>query len=278
MSLFDAFLNKKIDDALLEDIESILISSDLGLPITEKIINDIKKVKIEKIATMDDIKPIIAKHIKKYIKNVGKKLTLNDDKKPNVFMFIGINASGKTTIIGKYANQLKKEGKKVLIAACDTFRAGAVQQIDEWCKKVKVDIVKPEKDKQDPASVVYKSLEKAKKENYDVLLIDTAGRMQNNVNLINELKKIERVVKLDEIILVLDATIGQNALKQVETFGMAVNISGLVMNKLDGTAKGGILVPISEKFNKPVYFCGMGEGIEDLKEFDADIYIEKILK
>ncbi|GMO56096.1 MAG: hypothetical protein Ta2D_00330 [Rickettsiales bacterium] len=274
VNLFNTFLNRKIDDDLLDEIEANLISADLGVVFTTQIVNEMRKTKFNKIATMDDIKPILEKHIKEYIKNTAKTLQVKNGL--NVFVFIGINAAGKTTIIGKYANKLRHGGKKVLISACDTFRAGAVKQIEEWAKRANVDIVKAEKEGQDPTSVAYKGLEKAKAENYDVLLIDTAGRMQNNINLIDELKKIERIIKPDETILVLDATIGQNALKQVETFSKAVNVSGLVMNKMEGTAKGGILVPIAEKFNKPVYFCGIGEGIGDIREFDVEWYINRI--
>ena len=199
-------------------------------------------------------------------------------------MFVGVNGVGKTTVIGKIAKKLKEEGKKVLISACDTFRAGAVEQLEVWCKNIGVDIVKAEKEGMDPSSVAYKSLEKAKKENYDVLLIDTAGRMQNNINLMQELQKIERVLKkldekgADETILVLDASIGQNAKKQVEIFNKMLNISGIIMNKMDGTAKGGILVPIVHEFKKPIYAIGIGEGVDDLQEFNADNYIKSLLK
>ena len=199
-------------------------------------------------------------------------------------MFVGVNGVGKTTVIGKIAKKLKDDGKKVLIGACDTFRAGAVDQLQKWCENCAVDMVQADKEGMDPSAVAYRALEKAKKENYDVLLLDTAGRMQNNVNLMQELQKIERVLKkidekgIDENILVLDASIGQNAKKQVEIFNKMLNISGLIMNKMDGTAKGGILVAIANEFKKPIYAIGVGEGINDLQEFKADDYINSLLK
>lgn len=282
--LFSIFSGKKIDDELLEELEELLIASDLGIDITNKVINEIKKNKYSKSSTTEDIKLILSKHIKEFLHNSEKQLVIDEKRKPYILMFVGINGVGKTTVIGKIAKKLKEEGKKVLIAACDTFRAGAVEQLELWCDKVGVEIVKAEKTGMDPSSVAYRALEKAKNENYDVLLVDTAGRMQNNINLMNELQKIERVLKklddkgIDETILVLDATIGQNAKKQVEIFNKMLNVSGLIMNKMDGTAKGGILVSIVHEFKKPIYAIGIGEGVDDLQEFNADDYIKSLLK
>lgn len=282
--LFSIFSGKKIDDELLEELEELLIASDLGIDITNKVIGELKKNKYSKSSTTEDIKLILSKHIKEFLHNSEKQLVIDEKRKPYILMFVGINGVGKTTVIGKIAKKLKEEGKKVLIAACDTFRAGAVEQLELWCDKVGVEIVKAEKTGMDPSSVAYRALEKAKNENYDVLLVDTAGRMQNNINLMNELQKIERVLKkldekgVDETILVLDATIGQNAKKQVEIFNKMLNVSGLIMNKMDGTAKGGILVPIVHDYKKPIYAIGIGEGVDDLQEFNADDYIKSLLK
>ena len=282
--LFSIFSGKKIDDELLEELEELLIASDLGIDITNKVIGELKKNKYSKSSTTEDIKLILSKHIKEFLHNSEKQLVIDEKRKPYILMFVGINGVGKTTVIGKIAKKLKEEGKKVLIAACDTFRAGAVEQLELWCDKVGVDIIKAEKEGMDPSSVAYRALEKAKNENYDVLLVDTAGRMQNNINLMNELQKIERVLKklddkgVDETILVLDATIGQNAKKQVEIFNKMLNVSGLIMNKMDGTAKGGILVSIVHEFKKPIYAIGIGEGVDDLQEFNADDYIKSLLK
>ena len=282
--LFSIFTGKKIDEELLEELEELLISSDLGIDITNKVISEVRRNKYSKSLTTEDIKIVLSKYIKEFLHNSERSLSISDNRHPYILMFVGVNGVGKTTVIGKIAKKLKEECKKVLISACDTFRAGAVEQLEVWCKNIGVDIVKAEKEGMDPSSVAYKSLEKAKKENYDVLLIDTAGRMQNNINLMQELQKIERVLKkldekgADETILVLDASIGQNAKKQVEIFNKMLNISGIIMNKMDGTAKGGILVPIVHEFKKPIYAIGIGEGVDDLQEFNADNYIKSLLK
>ncbi len=282
--LFSIFTGKKIDDNLLDELEELLITSDLGINITNKILNEVKKNKYTKTVSSDDIKNLIFKHLMEFLHGTEKKLDINPQRKPHIIMFVGVNGVGKTTVIGKIAKKLKSEGKKVLISACDTFRAGAVEQLEKWSENSGVEMVQAEKEGTDPSAIAYKALEKAKKENYDVLLIDTAGRMQNNVNLMQELQKIERVIKkldnkgIDDVVLVLDATIGQNAKKQVELFNKTVNISGLIMNKMDGTAKGGILISIAEEFKKPVYAIGIGEGIDDLQEFKAENYVKSLLK
>lgn len=282
--LFSIFTGKKIDENILEELEELLITSDLGIEITNKILNELRKNKYNKVSTVDDVKFILSKYLKEFLFNSEKQLVIDSSRKPYILMFVGVNGAGKTTVIGKIAKKLKSEGKKVLIGACDTFRAGATEQLKKWCDVCGVEMVQAEKEAMDPSAVAYKSLEKAKKEDYDVLLLDTAGRMQNNINLMNELQKIERVLKkidekgIDENILVLDATIGQNAKKQVEIFSKTLNISGLIMNKMDGTAKGGILVSIANYFKKPIYAIGVGEGIDDLKEFKIDDYISSLLK
>ncbi|HSQ97323.1 MAG TPA: signal recognition particle-docking protein FtsY [Rickettsiales bacterium] len=282
--LFSIFTGKKIDDSLLEELEELLITSDLGINITNKILSEIKKNKYTKTVDSNDIKNIISKYLLEFLHASEKKLDINPNRKPHIIMFVGVNGVGKTTVIGKIAKKLKLEGKKVLISACDTFRAGAVEQLEKWSKDSNVDMVQAEKEGTDPSAVAYKALEKAKKENYDVLLIDTAGRMQNNINLMHELEKIDRVIKkldekgVDDVILVLDATVGQNTKKQVELFNKTINISGLIMNKMDGTAKGGILVSIVNEFKKPIYAIGIGEGIDDLQEFNKENFVNSLLK
>ena len=282
--LFSIFTGKKIDDSILEELENLLISSDLGFNVTDKILTEIKKNKYNKLVNIEDIKNIIAKYIKTILLNSEKDLKVKENKKPYIMMFIGVNGVGKTTIIGKIAKNLREDGKKVLIGACDTFRAGAVEQLEKWANDSKVEIIKSEKEGADPSSIAYQATEKAKKENYDVLLLDTAGRMQNNVNLMSELEKISRVVKkvnetdIDENILVLDATTGQNTKKQVEIFNKKMNISGIIMNKMDGTSKGGILVSIYDEYKKPIYAIGVGEKIDDLQKFNVDDYVNNLLK
>jgi len=282
--LFSIFTGKKINDELLEELEELLITSDLGVDITNKVLSEIRKNKYSKVSTIEDVKLILSKYIKEFLHNSEKKLDIDPDRKPYILLFVGVNGVGKTTVIGKIAKRLKDEGKKVLIGACDTFRAGAVEQLSKWCAASDVEMVKAEKEGMDPSAVAYKALEKAKKDKFDVLLLDTAGRMQNNTNLMLELQKIDRVLKkidekgVDEAILVLDATIGQNAKKQVEMFSKILPVSGLIMNKMDGTAKGGILVAIVHEFKKPIYAIGVGEGIDDLREFNSDNYIKSLLK
>lgn len=278
------FTGRKLDDNLLDELEELLISSDISVYIVNDIINFLRNNKFDKEITIDDVKTIIYGKLSKIFSSVPNSDCINFDKKPYVTLFLGVNGSGKTTFIGKLANKLVKNNKKVLMAACDTFRAGASEQLDVWAKKSNCDIVLPEKEKQDPASVAFKAYNKAKDENYDVLLIDTAGRLQNNVNLMNELFKISNVLnKIDEDIphkkfLVLDATIGQNSNSQIKLFNEAVHIDGIIMNKLDGTAKGGCLASIVNEFKKPVVAIGVGEGMEDIENFDYDNYLRNLLE
>jgi len=278
------FTGKKLNEELLEDLEDLLITSDLSFNIVYDIIKKLRKNKYNKDTKLEDVKEIIAEELLLILKDYEKPLNIDYSKSPFVIMFVGVNGAGKTTAIGKIAYKLNSEGKKVLISACDTFRAGAVAQLEVWAEHSGADFVKAEKDGGDPASVAYKALKKAKDENYDVLLIDTAGRLQNNINLMEELSKIVKVLKkLDEsipneTIMVLDATIGQNSKRQLEVFSKAVDINGIIMNKLDGTAKGGILVSTVNEFKKPIYAIGIGEGIEDLREFNAKEFVEGLLK
>ena len=216
-----------------------------------------------------------------YVNNGVLKSKINySEEGPTVILFIGVNGVGKTTSIGKIANKLKKEGKKVLLVAGDTFRAGAIEQIEEWGKRTDIDVVSTKS--KDPSAAVYDGVDKGIKENYDVILIDTAGRLQNKDNLMEELKKIVRVMKKidenvpNEVMLVLDATTGQNAVSQMKIFGQAVNVTGLCLTKLDGTAKGGVVFALADKFKVPLRYVGIGEKSEDLREFDIDSFVDAL--
>jgi len=275
---------KQLDDQLLTELEDLLIESDIGAQIVTGLINNIKKNKYHKSVTIEDIKQDIGNELYKNLQQYEKSLEINPNHKPHTILFIGVNGVGKTTVIGKIAKRLSDQGKKVMIAACDTFRAGAVEQLKIWAERAKCPITQAEKENQDPASVAYQALEKAKKEKFDVLLIDTAGRLQNKTNLMDELKKIVRVMKkLDEdtpndTIIVLDAAIGQNSKRQIELFKEAINVDGIIMTKLDGSAKGGILSSIVNEYKIPVYGIGVGEKIEDLKDFNAQEFLHSLLE
>lgn len=276
------FSGKKLNKEIIEDLESLLISSDISINIVNNIIDFLLKNKFEKEINIKDVKEIIFKKFF-YILNEVHNNYIVFDTKPYVMMFLGVNGSGKTTIIGKLANELKKENKKVLLAACDTFRAGAAEQLNILGDRAGVDIIQAEKQNEDPASVAYKAFQKAKKEDYDILLIDTAGRLQNNINLMTELSKVEKVLKKidknipNKNILVLDATIGQNSIKQFDLFQKYVNIDGVIMNKMDSTSKGGILISIIDKFKKPIYAIGTGEKIDNIKNFDTEEFLKNLL-
>ena len=272
--------HNKIDDSYYEELEDILIMADIGVNTVMMLIDKLKsRVKKENITSLEDLKEIIVDEM--FIIYVNNEVIVNkinlSENGPSVVLFVGVNGVGKTTTIGKLAHKFKSEGKKVLLIAGDTFRAGAVEQLVEWSKKTNTDIVY--KENADPASVMYDGLEKAVKESYDIVLIDTAGRLQNKVNLMNELDKVNKVIgKIipdapHETLLVIDATTGQNGISQAESFKKITNITGIVLTKLDGTAKGGIVLAIKEKVGIPVKFIGLGEGKEDLKVFDIEKYI-----
>ncbi len=278
--LSSIFTGKKLDEEMIEELENILITSDININIVNNITNFLRKNKYDKNVSIDDVKTIIFNEINKIFSTI-KSDSIVLDKKPYVIMFSGVNGSGKTTIIGKIANKYKKQGKKVLLGACDTFRAGAVEQLNEWKNKANVDIITEEK--ADPASIAYKAYNKAKNEDYNLLLIDTAGRLQNNTNLMAELSKIQNVLKkIDDSlphksIIVLDATTGQNAIKQMELFSKAINIDSIIINKMDGTSKGGVLVSIIDQFKKPIIAVGVGEKIEDIEDFDNEKFIKNLI-
>ncbi len=277
--------HKIVDDEYFENLEEILIMSDIGVNTVMEIIDRLKKrVKKENIKTSDELKDIIVDEM--FIIYVDGDIITNKinyaDNGPTVILFVGVNGAGKTTTIGKIAYKLKEEGKKVLMVAGDTFRAGAIEQLDEWAKKIGVDIVS--KENADPVSVMYDGILKAKEENYDVILIDTAGRLQNKIGLMKELEKVNKVIgKLienapHETLLVIDATTGQNGISQAKNFKEITNITGIVLTKLDGTAKGGIVLAIKEETKIPVKYVGLGEKKEDLRVFDIEKYIYGLFK
>ena len=269
----------KVDEDLLEELEELLIMSDVGVGATEEIMDrlrdDVKDGRLkEKDQVIDALKEILADMI-----GEGGELDLSGS--PTIILVIGVNGAGKTTSIGKISNRLIKKGKKVVVAAADTFRAAAIDQLAVWCERSGADIVK-QNEGSDPAAVVFDAIAYAKKRSADVLIIDTAGRLHNKVNLMNELAKINRVIERElpdasrENLLVLDATTGQNAVLQAKEFKNAASITGLVLNKLDGTAKGGIVLSIKRELGIPVKFIGVGEKIDDMQEFDADEFVSAL--
>lgn len=279
--------HNEIDEEFFEKLEEILIMSDISVSMVYIIIDEIKKeVKKENISDKNLIGEIIADKMFTIYANqsiVNTKLNL-DNEGLNVILMVGVNGSGKTTSIAKIANKLKNEGKKIILAAGDTFRAGAVEQLKVWAQRLDIEIVVPEKEGSDPASVVYKALEKAKEDNYDVLIVDTAGRLQNKINLMNELSKINKIIEKfvpnapHESLLVLDATTGQNGVLQAQAFKEVTPISGIVLTKMDGTSNGGIILTIKDKLNIDVKLIGLGEKMDDLQEFDLDAYIYGLMK
>lgn len=269
-SIFKSFA--KVDDDLFDELEELLISADIGVSTTEKILDELRDTVIDnKIKEPELVKEELYSILKRMI---GDHEPLNLSTKPSVILVIGVNGVGKTTSIGKIANDLKHKGKKVVVAAADTFRAAAAEQLTVWCDRAGVDIIKQGAGA-DPASVVYDAISAVKSRNADVLIIDTAGRLHNKKNLMDELAKIDRVINRElpdaakETLLVLDATTGQNAVYQAKEFKEASKITGLVLTKLDGTAKGGIIISIRQELGMPVKFIGVGEQIDDMKPFDA---------
>tara|TARA_B110000259_G_scaffold27023_1_gene28348 strand:- start:221 stop:1123 length:903 start_codon:yes stop_codon:yes gene_type:complete len=274
------FSSKKLEREQIEELEDLFISADVGTEFTAKIINSISKSKFNKNINFEEVKKILSEQISKLLTPVEKKLEIKSDQKPYIIVFNGVNGAGKTTTIGKISHLLKNEGKKILIASCDTFRAAANEQLKVWAERSGSEVVEASKDGEDPSAVAFRSVKKAIDENFDVLLIDTAGRLQNKKGLMEELAKINRIIKKaggkdsDENILVIDARNGQNIINQISIFDKYINITGLVITKLDGTAKGGILLAITEKFSKPIYAVGVGEKVEDLREFNAKEFAE----
>jgi fused signal recognition particle receptor len=277
------FTHKKLDLATLEDLEDLLLTSDIGTKTANKIILDLKTKKFNKEISAKEIKEFLSDEIAQILLPCQKTLQINSNFTPQVIVINGVNGAGKSTTIGKIAKNISDDGKKVMIAACDTFRAAAIEQLRIWANRANCKIIEPLKEGEDPASVAHRAFVEAKMQGIDVLLIDTAGRLQNKQNLMDELKKINQVLKkIDssaphENILILDATNGQNAKSQLEIFDKIVNISGIIITKLDGTAKGGILAALTEQFHKPIYAIGVGEKIEDLQEFDAKNFAKNLI-
>ena len=281
LNIINTFKTKKVDTNTLEELESILISSDISLDVVNKLINSVKRINSSDNDLTKTVFETLAKNIEEILSQRQKNLLDNERKINKIILFIGVNGSGKTTTLGKIANKILYN-KKILIAACDTFRAAAVEQLETWSKENMNDFIYGDLN-QDPASVAYKACKKFKDERYDYLLIDTAGRLSNNKNLIDELVKLKNVVKkFDEdfdieTVLVLDGTNGSNMIKQAEIFGNALEVSSLIITKLDGTAKGGALISIANKYEIPISYVGLGEKIEDLVEFDSKQFSRSIL-
>ncbi|MCZ2327920.1 signal recognition particle-docking protein FtsY [Bartonella sp. F02] len=280
-SISSLFIKQKLDEDTLQKLEDILIQSDLGLETTTRIIDALASDRYEKNLSSHDIHTIVANEIKKVLEPVAIPLELDLNHKPHVILLVGVNGTGKTTTIGKLAAKLIAGGLKVTLAAGDTFRAAAIEQLHIWGKRTGAPVIST-KLGADAASLAFDAYEQAKKTNSDVLIIDTAGRLQNKTELMDELAKIIRVLKKQNpqaphtVLQTLDATTGQNALNQVDIFGNIANVNGLVMTKLDGSARGGILVAIAAKFKLPVYFIGIGENIEDLEPFSASDFADAI--
>ena len=279
-SFDNVFTPSEIDDDFYEELEELLIMSDMGVATTEKVIDDLKdKVKEQHIKSASQCKSVLMESIK-------DQMTLSEDaydfeNGKAVILVIGVNGVGKTTSIGKLAHIYKSEGKKVMMAAADTFRAAAGEQLTEWANRAGVDIIRGA-DGQDPASVVFDALKSAKARNIDILICDTAGRLHNKKNLMEELKKIHRIIDKEypeavrQTLVVIDGTTGQNALMQAREFHEAAEATGIIMTKLDGTAKGGIAVAVQSELNIPVKYIGVGEGIDDLQRFDPDAFVDAL--
>lgn len=269
------FTKRKLDDATLEELEELLIQADLGPATAAKLTAELARTRFGKEVSGDEVRRALADHVAQILRPVAKPLALTPDHRPQVVLVVGVNGTGKTTTIGKLAKQWREDGRSVMIAAGDTFRAAAVHQLQVWGERSGCPVVTANPGA-DAAGLAFDALTRAKAEGRDVLLIDTAGRLQNKDNLMAELAKIIRVIKkIDpsaphDVLLVLDATTGQNAHSQVEVFRDMVAVTGLILTKLDGSARGGVLVALAERFGLPVHAIGVGEGIDDLKPFDPD--------
>jgi len=278
-NVFKSF--KKVDEDFLDELEEILIMSDIGMDTSIKIINNLRtRIKKEKIQDEEDVKKALREEMQKILDIIDISLHLNT--KPSVILVVGVNGVGKTTSIGKMANRLAKDGKKVVVAAADTFRAAAVEQLEIWAKRAGADIVKREEGV-DPASVVYDAIKITREKNADILIVDTAGRLHNKKYLMDELNKIQKVINKEmaeadkEVLLVIDGATGQNAISQVKAFKEETNLTGLVITKLDGTAKGGVAIGIVEENQIPIKFIGVGEQIDDMEIFNSEDFVKAII-
>ena len=282
--LRDIIIKKEIDDKTLDQVEEYLIESDVGVVAASEIKEIISTEKIDpKKDTLNEVNIILKKYIIELMKPLEKINFFNKNESLKILLISGVNGVGKTTTIGKIGKILKSNNNKILFSACDTFRAAAIEQLENWAKKIDVEIIKSSQGS-DPASVAYKAIDTAKKNNFNYVLIDTAGRLQNKKNLMDEYKKIANVAKkIDEkapheVILILDATTGQNVLNQVEEFNKIIPVTGLVMTKLDGTAKGGILIAVAKKYKLPMIALGLGEKEDDLQIFDAEKFANAFIE
>ncbi|MBV1757272.1 MAG: signal recognition particle-docking protein FtsY [Dethiosulfatibacter sp.] len=276
-------LHSKIDDDLLDELEEILITSDMGIESTMDIINKLRKtVKDEKLKDHQSILSALKQHLKEAIME-GETFDDSTLETPMIILIVGVNGVGKTTTIGKLAHRYQSMGKKVLVAAADTFRAAAIDQLQIWCERARVDII-ANKEGSDPAAVIFDSIQAAKARGTDILICDTAGRLHNKKNLMNELNKIFRVVEKEydekhkQVYLVLDATTGQNGIIQAKTFKEVAKIDGIILTKLDGTAKGGIIIPVQKELKVPVKYVGLGEKLDDLQLFDPNNFVDAIFE
>ena len=272
---------RKVDEEFLDELEEVLIMSDIGMDTSIKIISNLReRIKKEKIQDEEQVKQALREEMQKILDITDIGLQLNT--KPSVILVVGVNGVGKTTSIGKMANRLAKDGKKVVVAAADTFRAAAVEQLEIWAKRAGADIVKRDEGV-DPASVVYDAIKKTKENGADILIVDTAGRLHNKKYLMDELNKIQKVINKEmpdadkEVLLVIDGTTGQNANQQVKAFKQEADITGIVLTKLDGTAKGGVVIGIVEENKIPVKFIGVGEQIDDMEIFNSEDFVQAII-
>ena len=281
VNIIGLFTGGSIDEDFLEELEYALISADMGVQTVTELLSKLREtIKLKGLKTQDEVRMTLRDELVNLLKPAEGKIDLNQGK-PLVMMMVGVNGAGKTTSIGKISNQLRQQGKKVVVAAADTFRAAAIDQLGGWCERAGVDMIR-QSEGSDPAAVVYDAVNYAKNKQADVLLVDTAGRLHNKKNLMNELAKINRVIERElpgasrENLLVLDATTGQNAVLQAKEFRQAAELSGLILTKLDGTAKGGIVLSIKKELDVPVKFIGVGEKIDDMEPFDADEFVDAL--
>lgn len=274
---------RTVDEELFEDLEETLVSADIGIQPTMEIMDELRdRVKLKKIENPADVKAELASVMKEKLKSKNLDNTFNFDDKPTILLVVGVNGVGKTTTIGKIAHQQKEKGKKVTLVAADTFRAAAIEQLTEWANRANVDII-AHSEGSDPAAVIYDGISSAKSKNTDILICDTAGRLHNKKNLMNELNKIHRVIEREypearkEVLLVVDGTTGQNAIFQAKEFKEAAGLTGVAITKLDGTAKGGVVFPLQLELGLPVKLIGVGEQIDNLMEFNSDNFIDAII-
>lgn len=274
----------KIDENLFYDLEEVLVTADVGVNTTMELIDKLEqRVKKERITDPNDVKELLKDEIKNFMKKSIESNDLNIEPSPSIILVVGVNGVGKTTTIGKMANSFREDGKSVLMAAGDTFRAAAIEQLEEWSNRSNVDII-AHSEGADPGAVIYDGIHAAKARKSDILICDTAGRLHNKKNLMNELNKIFKIVEREypeatkEVLLVLDATTGQNAINQAKTFKEVANITGVALTKLDGTAKGGVVIALQSELELPVKLIGVGEGIYDLQPFDTDEFVDAIFQ